>query len=161
MKTAQKIIIAGIIGTSFMTLYSYYRSNKEKQQYREPVLLNKLINRSRTLPVKLEENSAVGWATHYSIGVMFVLAYYLLCRRALQHPTPSKALLIGSGSGIVAIASWKIMFIMNPNPPDNHRYGYYRQLFVAHVVFAAFALAGYRFTGFSLQNAGLISSRLQ
>lgn len=144
MKTLSKIVIAGIAGTTFMTLYSYYRSNKEGQQYREPVLLNKLINRSHALPNKINDNHPAGWVTHYAIGVLFVAAYYLFWKKSLHYPTPVRTAIIGSVSGVVAVIAWKVMFITNPNPPANNRMGYYRVLFVAHIVFSAFALAAYK-----------------
>jgi len=146
MKPIYKIIAASIIGTSFMTMYSYHRSRKEKQQYREPVLLNKLINRSKILPVSVGDNHPAGWVSHYAVGLLFVVTYYALWRRALHSPGPARTLTIGTMSGIVAIGAWKTMFAANDNPPDNNRFGYYRQLFVAHLIFSSFALAAYKAT---------------
>lgn len=145
-----KILIAGIVGTSFMTLYSYAMSKKEKQQYVEPVLLNKLIGRSENLPdIENEETHPAGWLAHYGVGILFVMAYWLIWRKALQSPGLTKALVIGAFSGGVAIAAWKIMFASNANPPKNNRYGYHRQLFYAHLIFSALALAGYKIPEYS------------
>ena len=148
MKAVSKIIIASVVGTTFMTLYSYYRSKKERQQYVEPVLLNKLINRSEILPDHIADNHPAGWAGHYGTGMLFMVSYYLLWQRALQKPTLAKTLILGAASGLVAIPAWKIMFTASPNPPANYRYGYYRQLFIAHLVFTMFALAGYKASDF-------------
>lgn len=156
MKTAYKIILAGVAGTTFMTLYSYYRANKEKQQYREPVLLNKLINRSHVLPNKIDDNHPAGWVTHYAIGILFVAAYYLFWKRALHYPTALKIAVIGGTSGIIAIGSWKLMFTVNPNPPQNNRYGYYRQLFVAHIIFSASALILYKISESEMEDVPLL-----
>jgi Na+/proline symporter len=144
MKTGYKIIIAGVAGTTLMTLYSYYKANKEKQQYREPVLLNKLINRSEVLPDKIHDNHPAGWVSHYAVGILFVTAYYLFWKKALHNPTPYRIAVVGALSGGVAIAAWKLMFASNDNPPDNNRYGYYRQLFIAHIIFSISALAVYK-----------------
>jgi len=144
MKPIYKIIAASIAGTTFMTMYSYYRSNKENQQYREPVLLNKLINRSELLPVKVSNNHPAGWASHYAVGLLFVLTYYALWRRALHSPGPVRTITVGTMSGILAIGAWKTMFATNANPPHNNRFGYYRQLFIAHLIFSSFALAAYK-----------------
>lgn len=51
MKTINKIIIAGAVGTTFMTLYSILKSKQDKQEYSEPVLLNKLIDNSKIFPL--------------------------------------------------------------------------------------------------------------
>jgi len=144
MKPIYKIIAASIIGTSFMTLYSYHRSRKENQQYREPVLLNKLINRSEVLPIKVGDNHPAGWIGHYAVGMLFVVTYYALWKKALHSPGPVRTLTVGTLSGVVAIGAWKTMFSVNDNPPENDRQGYYRQLFVAHLIFSLFALAAYK-----------------
>lgn len=149
MKTS-KILLAGVVGTTFMTLYSYLVSKKEKQQYVEPVLLNKLINSSEALPeIRDTKTHPAGWLAHYGVGILFVIAYWILWRRALHSPGFVKALFIGSASGVIAIAAWKIMFAANSNPPRNYRYGYFRQLFIAHIIFSAFALASYKLPAIS------------
>jgi hypothetical protein len=140
-----KIIIAAAVGTSFMTLYSYIISKREKDKFVEPELLNELIDRSETLPDVGEKKShPAGWAAHYGMGVVFVLSYYILWRRSLTSPGIVKGLVIGAASGLIGIIGWKIMFAANDNPPQNNRYKYYRQLFFAHMVFSVFALYGYK-----------------
>lgn len=146
MKVA-KILIAGIVGTSFMTLYSYMISRKKRQQFVEPVLLNELIDRSETLPDidnGDKDTHPAGWGIHYALGFVFVLSYYIVWRNALKSPGIIKGLLIGAASGLIGIVSWKIMFAANDNPPHNDRSGYYRQLFIAHLIFSVSALYGYK-----------------
>lgn len=145
MKTAEKIIIAGVVGTTFMTLYSYLKSKQEKQEYVEPVMINKLIDKSENLPdVKNNDTHPVGWGLHYLTGIAFVSAYWLIWHKALRKPTTLKIVVTGTASGLVGIAVWKLLFTQHDNPPHNYRYGYYRQLLIAHIVFSAFALASYK-----------------
>lgn len=145
MKTAEKIIIAGIVGTSVMTLYSYLVSKKEKEQFREPELLNALIDRSHYLPsIGDNHTHPAGWGLHYGIGITFVAAYRLLWKASLHNPTFTKTLIIGAVSGAIGIASWKVFFSQHDNPPRNDRQGYYRQLFIAHLIFAAGAALTYK-----------------
>jgi hypothetical protein len=145
MNAAGRILLATAIGTSFITLYSYWKSKKEKEEFTEPILLNELSDRSPELPsIDDTEDHPAGWTTHYAVGLVFVICYYALWKRSLTHPTLLKGLLLGSGSGIIAIAAWKIMFAANPNPPKNDREGYYRQLFIAHLIFSTTALYGYK-----------------
>ena len=130
-----------------MTLYSYVISKRERDQFVEPVLLNELIDRSETLPDiadKEKTDHPAGWVGHYGIGVAFVIAYYIIWRRSLTSPGIIKGLMIGAASGLIGIAAWKIMFSANDNPPQNDRYKYYRQLFIAHLIFSVFALYGYK-----------------
>lgn len=140
-----KILLAAAVGTSFMTLYSYIISKREKDQFVEPVLLNELADTTDELPdVTDKETHPVGWAAHYGMGLLFVLAYYFLWRNSLRSPGIIKGLLIGAASGLVGIIGWKIMFAANDNPPHNNRDKYYRQLFFAHIVFSFFAMYGYK-----------------
>jgi hypothetical protein len=142
---ASKIIAAAIVGTSFMTLYSYIIAKKEKQKFVEPELLNELIDRSDNLPdIDDKKEHPAGWLIHYALGAVFVIAYYFLWRRSLKSPNIAKGLVIGAASGLIGIISWKIMFATSDNPPGNDRYKYYRQLFVAHLIFSTFALYGYK-----------------
>ena len=145
MKTIEKIIVAGIVGTSFMTLYSYWKSRQEKQEYVEPVMLNKLVDNSQNLPdVKDNDTHPAGWGLHYLAGIAFVSAYWLLWHKALRKPRTSKILVIGAASGLIGIIVWKLLFTQHNNPPHNYRYGYYRQLLIAHIVFSASALLSYK-----------------
>lgn len=144
MKTA-RILLAAAVGTSFMTLYSYVISRRKKDQFVEPVLLNELADTTDELPeIHDKETHPAGWAAHYGMGVLFVLAYYFLWRNSLRSPGIVKGLLIGAVSGLIGIIGWKIMFAANDKPPHNNRIKYYRQLFFAHIVFSFFAMYGYK-----------------
>lgn len=67
------IIKAGIAGTSCMTLFSYITSEKKNRNFKEPKLLDKLINRLTSL----DKTSTIvaGWVTHYTIGIIFATIY--------------------------------------------------------------------------------------
>ena len=148
MKTLEKIVVAGIVGTTFMTLYSYLKAKKENQEYVEPVMINKLIDNSDNLPEIDDNNSnASGYVLHYATGIGFMAAYYLLWEKALVKPKLSKILVIGALSGAAGIAVWKFMFAQHDNAPRNYRHGYYRQLFTAHVIFTLFAIPTYKLLG--------------
>lgn len=145
MKNVEKIIIAGIVGTTFMTLYSYVKGRKENQEYVEPVLINKLINNSENLPYIHHENTNItGYVLHYATGIGFMALYYLLWKKVLYKPTLPKILLVGTVSGMAGIMAWKLFFMQHNRPPQNYRYGYYRQLLMAHIVFTLFAIPTYK-----------------
>lgn len=145
MKSVEKILIAGIVGTSFMTLYSYLKGEKENEKYVEPELLNELIDNSGNLPeIQNEKTHPAGWGLHYGAGIAFVGTYWLLWEKVLKKPTLSKVLSVGALSGVAGIGIWQTLFSIHDNPPKNNRRGYYKQLFEAHIVFSAFALASYK-----------------
>lgn len=145
MNTAGKILVAGIIGTTFMTMFSYLIADKEEEQYREPELLNALIDRSKYLPsISNKKSHPLGWGAHFLIGILFMISYRMLWHKALKDPSTAKTIIIGAASGAVGIISWKIFFSQHDNPPHNDRYGYYRQLFFAHIIFSAGAIVSYK-----------------
>jgi len=147
MKVIERIIIAGVVGTTFMTAYSYWKSKKEHEEFVEPVMLNKLIDNSEDLPaIQDDKRHPAGWGMHYLTGVAFVAAYWILWRRVLKDPGVARVLAVGGLSGIAGIAAWKTFFTVHDNPPHNDRQGYYRQLFVAHIIFSATAILAYRLT---------------
>ncbi|MFL9836673.1 hypothetical protein ABS768_04135 [Flavobacterium sp. ST-75] len=145
MKAVGKIIIAGIAGTTLMTLYSYYRAKKEHQEYIEPVVMNKLIDNSQALPeIDNTYTHPAGWALHYAAGIFFIGGYYLLWQNTLNRPTTHKILFMGSFSGLIGILIWKTLFSSHDNPPYNNRMGYYRQLLIAHIVFTVTGVSTYK-----------------
>lgn len=145
MTTTEKIIISSVIGTSFMTLYSYLKGQKEREKYSEPELLNESIDNSKYLPdINNKKYHPVGWILHYGTGVSFVAAYRIFWNKALEKPSAKNILMLGSLSGIAGIAVWKTIFSKHENPPKNNRSGYFKQLFIAHLVFSATAISSYK-----------------
>ncbi|TRW27190.1 hypothetical protein FMM05_00690 [Flavobacterium zepuense] len=150
MKTINKIIIAGAVGTTFMTLYSMLRSKQDNQEYSEPVLINELIDNSKNLPaIKNEITHPAGYILHYVTGVGFVSLYWLLWKKVLLRPSGFRIVIVGGLSGLTGIAVWKILFKQHNSHPYNNRFGYYKQLLTAHIIFSATALVTYKALGTS------------
>src|SRR5687768_11113267 len=102
--TSVKILMAAVAGTTAMTIFSYQAAQLEKEQFREPQLLNRLIERlvgGKKIPFQ----DIGGWAVHYMVGTMFVFVYDKLWRTALS-PSLSNGMLLGAGSGLIGIAGW-------------------------------------------------------
>jgi hypothetical protein len=138
-----KIFIAGITGTSLMTVFSYQVSQDKKEQFREPLLLHKLI--SRLLPPKYQYNPTVdGWTLHYSVGLMFNVVYDALWQRMKSKPSLANGMLTGAISGLIGASIWKIILKLPPNPPAVDVRKYYYHLVAAHIVFGVFSAMGYR-----------------
>jgi hypothetical protein len=53
-------------------------------------------------------------------------------------------MLLGAISGLIGIAAWKIFFSTHDNPPGNNRFGYYGQLFIAHLIFSTAAILTFK-----------------
>ncbi|HEX8561699.1 MAG TPA: hypothetical protein VF676_01855 [Flavobacterium sp.] len=138
-----KILAATVVATSLMTMCSYYFSEKFQELYKEPVLLKKILQR---LKVNLSEGwqKAAGWLIHYSIGLLFIIAYNLIWTYTYLDPTWFCGIVFGIISGGIGIAGWMVIFRLPKDAPRIDFRGYYLQLFVVHIVFALAAVAVYK-----------------
>jgi hypothetical protein len=135
-----QLVVVSIAATSAMTLFSYAASTRFRELYKEPVLLAYVLIRLKfDLPIK----STIGWLLHYVIGFLFVLGYHILWHKNILPISILSALLLGVLSGIIGILSWMFIFKITDHEPTVDFKGYYLQLFVSHIIFAAVATAMY------------------
>jgi len=140
---AEDIILPGITGTTFMTIFSQVVGEIEDENFSEPDLLAQLYHRLQ--PGKTEANAkTAGWVGHYAVGTMFSAAFNALWVNKLVKASGKNGVWLGAVSGALAIAVWKNTFKMHPLPPGINFKKYYTQLFFAHIVFALFATAAYQ-----------------
>jgi hypothetical protein len=144
MNKAEKIIISGIVGTTFMTLFSYIVSELAHENFSEPEHLATMIKRL-VPPIDKEKSLIAGWSVHYAIGFLFCLVYFELWRSGKIKPTVTNGVLLGTVSGLIAVIVWKLTFKSHPSPPWVDYTNYYRQLVPAHVIFAVLATVTYRY----------------
>src|SRR5690606_16721053 len=106
-----KIVIAAILATSLMTIFSYIASEAMRSLYKEPVLLKKIM---KLLHLNCSDRcqSVLGWIIHYTIGLGFIVAYDLIWHHTYIDPTWFTAMIFGIISGIVGIIGWKIIFAL-------------------------------------------------
>ncbi|CAN5320959.1 hypothetical protein BH09BAC1_BH09BAC1_06320 [soil metagenome] len=140
---ALQILLATIIGTILMTIFSYVVSQVEGKQFREPVLLNKLIDRWVDLSITPHSKNPAGWALHFFVGLLFVVVYHLIWTYTEIHATWYSAAIMGTISGLVGIGIWIVTFVIHPNPPKMHFLGFFAQLLFAHVLFGIGTWIGY------------------
>ena len=126
-----------------MTMFSYIISRKQREQFREPVLLSILIKRLIS-DKKYPKLNAHGWLVHYTVGTTFCTLYDYVWRRSNLNPTLANGAIIGALTGVVGITGWHLTFQLHPDPPKINLQKYYGHLLVAHVVFGMFAALGYR-----------------
>jgi uncharacterized membrane protein len=140
---AQEVLLPGISGTTFMTLFSYLVSAAKKENFSEPERLGQLVH--NLLPIlNKQEKKLTGWTAHYLVGLLFAMAYAELWRKKKIKPNLRYDLLLGAASGLIAVVVWKATFEAHPLPPVFSFNAYYLQLVPAHVVFAVSAGIGYR-----------------
>ncbi|HSJ67515.1 MAG TPA: hypothetical protein VK921_07565 [Anditalea sp.] len=134
-----KIVTSSLLGTSAMTVYSYWRSRRENKNFREPQLLNLMMENLYILP---KVPTAAGWILHYKVGIGFAISYHILWKKAVQ-PSIISGTILGALSGIVGVAVWDTLINKHPNPPVIDRTAFYPHLLVAHVIFGTFAAIGH------------------
>ena len=129
-----RIILATLLGTTLMTIFSYLISNLFNKLYKEPILLNYLLH---YLGINMRDSAKriSGWVIHYIIGFVFVVGYDLLWQYKIQFSWLS-GIIFGMISGIIGIISWMLMFKVPDDKPKIDYKGYYIQLFFAHIIFA-------------------------
>lgn len=138
-----RIISSSMVGTTSMTVFSYWVSVSENKKFREPVVLGQLLNRlSRNIsyPTALK----IGWLLHYAVGALFVRFYHILWKRKKIKPSVLTGSYIGLASGIVGVVVWKTVFIVHPNPPQKKLLNFFGHLMLAHVVFGIFCSLAYK-----------------
>ncbi|MBL7841796.1 MAG: hypothetical protein JNJ75_16745 [Cyclobacteriaceae bacterium] len=137
------LVLSCIIATTLMTAFSYLMSAISRQQFREPELLNGLLN--GWFKKSFSKNSPAGWLIHYGVGLMFIIAYYFVFQ--VWEPTLLNYVIIGFTSGLIGAGVWFAALNIHPLPPSTNRKGHYAQLVPAHVVFTLGAYINYCFLG--------------
>ena len=139
-----KVILSSLVGTSLMTIFSYWKAYKEKEQFEEPVMLAKLMRRSTSLPIRPVYSNTLGWLLHFSIGYLFVVIYKLIWSNTSIRPGVTSGLLLGIPSGVIALLFWYTVLKLHPRAPQTHLKAHLQQLFLAHLVFGSSAGFTYR-----------------
>ncbi|MGZ5134833.1 MAG: hypothetical protein ACXWCG_06775, partial [Flavitalea sp.] len=123
-------------------LFSYLVSELQKENFREPEILARLMY--RVVPQMNKQFSHIaGWNLHYSVGLFFAICYAKLWARKKGSSVRS-GLLLGGLTGILAIIVWKTTLVIHPSPPKINFRRFYGHIFIAHLVFGCFASIGYR-----------------
>lgn len=141
------IIVAGIVGTAFMTLFMYLLTFITERVMKVTQILGTMLTFRTTEEGGLSETKPAviaGVIGHYCIGILFALCYLLLWRAGIGTPDLMYALLFGFLNGIAGITAWRVFFAIHPNPPDIKLKPYLLTLLAAHLVFALGVVYSFR-----------------
>lgn len=139
----RKILSASIVGTSTMTLFSYFLSGKLNKQFIEPELLNKLMSDNRVIRY-LKKNSLPGWFIHYLIGMLFAMSSHFIWKASKINPSLQSGALLGLMYGLIGISGWHLIFKLHPNPPAVNLQEYYLHLLAAHLLYGCGTAFAYK-----------------
>ncbi|SDF51098.1 hypothetical protein [Cellulophaga baltica] len=129
-------ILALFTSVGAMTMFSLIMSVISNCEFRENILLSKLMSGHSLNEKESLKYVILGWLAHFFLGGFFLVIYtYLWYNTALlQHALGS--ILFGIIIGILGILGWTMLFKMASNPPQINYKIYYMQLIVAHIHFS-------------------------
>ncbi len=126
-----------------MTTYSYFVSISFKKLFKEPIMLNFILD-GAGISLKGRWKKIGGWLAHYCIGFAFVLLYESIWRYTDVKFGFASGALFGFVSGFIGIAFWWLSYRLpdgNPHIPSKH---YAIQLFVGHIIFAIAVVVAFK-----------------
>ena len=133
------LLTAAFAATTLKTIFSFVTSEMFRQPYQEPYLLAALVSHFNVRDT--QTNRYIGIAVQYTMGLLFVLGFNALLNTGWMTLTYNSIMLYGALIGILSIIGWLFMFMQARSRPQMNSYGYYTQIFIAHIVFA-FTMAG-------------------
>ena len=137
-----KIMIAAFSATNVMTTFSYLMSIHYKKLFKEPVLLNYILDDLHLCP-KGKWKFISGWLAHYIIGLFFAFLYALIWEYTRLKFGIISGIVLGIVSGFIGILGWKLIYKLPRKEPHVRLKEYYVQLFFAHVLFACVIVIGF------------------
>jgi len=138
-----KIMIAAFSATNIMTTFSYLISVTYNKLFKEPVMLNYILNGvGISLNGKLKK--AEGWIAHYIIGLFFVIIYESIWRYTDIKFGWISGLAFGAVSGGIGILGWHLIYRLPDKKPVAPLRDYYLQLFLAHIIFACAVVVAFK-----------------
>ena len=128
------ILVATFFSTTMMTLFSYAVSASFRDLYKEPVLLQYVMD-GLDIELNKKYRPFISWIVHYLIGLLFVACYFFLSWIDYYKITWLSGIVFGAVGGVAGIVGWMGMFRISQRKPMLHPSAYYLQLFIAHLIF--------------------------
>jgi len=135
MLAISKILTAALFATLAMTLFSYVTSRVLHHNFREPQLLNLLLDKLPSERFSLVKEHIIGWIIHFSIGGLFVFIFVQLRKFFNIDLSLETGIIYGTLAGILGAIAWRIFFALHPFPPQIKKWQFLFHLIFAHIVF--------------------------
>lgn len=134
------IISVGIVATLAMTAFSYAFSYVFHGNYKEPQLLNYLIDNLPMVKSSICREHLLGWTIHCATGMAFVTAFIIFQHFYEVDYSALTGAIYGLVAGIIGVVVWAITFWLHPDPPGINKTLYLAQLVFAHLIFGIVAV---------------------
>lgn len=131
------ILLVAVVATSGMTLFSYTWSIVSENNFKEPVLLNKMMHEPR--------NNVRGWFIHYLIGVLFTFIFAFLWDKDLIPMMSWSGSCYGFLAGLLAVLGWYIMFKSSSRSFNIEFVKFYIHILIAHILFGTLVGLSYMY----------------
>ena len=138
-----KIMIAAFSATNIMTSFSYLISISFKKLFKEPVMLNFILE-GAGITLKGRWKKISGWLAHYLIGLAFVLVYEAIWHYTIVPFGFISGIVFGIISGFVGISCWRLIYRLPDSNPHIPSKEYAVQLFFGHVIFAVAVVVAFK-----------------
>lgn len=139
-----KIIVAGIIGTAVMTLFTNVIAFLFKERCKVVRVLGTMLT-FQTTPDKGLSNQLsalmIGTVAHYFVGIVFSFVYAWLWSQEIVDENFYEAGILGFVTGIFAMVVWRIFIALHSNAPYLPLVLYLSAILLGHVFFAIGVLA--------------------
>jgi hypothetical protein len=139
MSDLWKAVIAGIAGTIVMTAFMYLVSLVSNKKLKVVDILGTMLTGKTRAGGQLSYSLkaiTTGLVAHFSVGIVFALAYLGLWLLGVGGPYFGSSVIFGIISGIIAVFIWRTFFLAHNRPPAIELNAYLGAIFFAHIVFA-------------------------
>lgn len=137
-----KIFIAAFSATNIMTTFSYLLSSTYKRLFKEPVMMNFVLE-GVGIHLKGRWHKIGSWIAHYIIGFAIVLSYEAIWRYTAVKFGFVSGLIMGVITGLIGIMCWRTIYLTSIHE-DVSRRSYYIQLFFGHIIFACAVVIAFK-----------------
>lgn len=128
-------LVVSTLATLAMTIFSYIISWLYKNNFKEPVLLNLMLERSNLIKTSIWRAHITGWLIHFFVGLIFVIIFKILTYVFVINLSVLTGFLFGMFAGFTGVGFWHMLFSFHHDPPSINRKIFYLQLIVAHIIF--------------------------
>mgnify|MGYP003575440096 CR=1 FL=1 len=133
------IVMAGIIGTAYMTLGMYLLAAITSEHFKVVKVLGTMLTFQTTHHNGLSDRKSAIWTgivAHYLVGIGFSVLYAWLWKKDILGMDFLQATWLGLLNGIFGAIVWRIFFALHPRPPQLPLPQYLIAIALGHILFA-------------------------
>jgi hypothetical protein len=133
------IVVAGIVGTAYMTLGMYLLAGITGDHFKVVKVLGTMLTFQTTDDSALSDRKSAIWTgivTHYFVGISFSFLYAWLWKKDIIEMNFLHATWLGLLNGIIGAIVWRIFIGVHPRPPQLPISQYLIAIALGHVLFA-------------------------